>query len=82
MTWPLVALVLGSLFIAALWDGLRRCAATHGTDARLQKQLDDRLHAHATHVDKLERALEQYASQTTQEIRAMQNMTGVRSMRA
>ncbi len=82
ITWPVCALVLGSLFIVALWDGLRRYASIAGVEARLQKQLDDRLHAHAAHVDKLERALTEYVNQTTAEIRGMQNMTGVRSMRA
>jgi hypothetical protein len=79
--WPLCVLVLGLAFVVALWDGLRRYAATAGVNAQLERTLDERTSKQVERIEKCERAISEYATQTTAEIRSMQAAGAMRSAR-
>lgn len=89
VTWPTCVLVLGALFVLALWDGLRRYADARGVAANVAKRIEqsdemlsDRLKTHQIAIDKLETATNAYVAQTTSEIKAIAQAQGFRATRS
>lgn len=77
VAWPVCVLVLGLAFIAALWDGLRRYADARGVRA----ECDARLSAQAEAIETMKANTERYITECAQEIAAVKNGVGLRSMR-
>lgn len=88
VTWPLCALVLGLVFIAALWDVLRRYASAKGIEARViakleaqQAHVDERIKSQSIALDTMKLNAERLIGECASEITAVKNGMGMRIAR-